>query len=126
MEMPVLHFVFCVLAAWMWAWLSRACDHSLGIAIFLQQRLGVLTPRPLYWLADRGRWLFAGGAAIAVAGHLSGFGAIALVVLLGIAVGLLTCIHAGMGRLLHPGLVGDAVRQLDHGGDEPEAPVPAA
>jgi hypothetical protein len=109
-----------LLAAWAWAWLTRVADRGLPAAILVQQRLGVYTPRQLYRVARRGRWLAAGAAA----GLLTGMGTAAAVGLLAVAVALLTYLHAGMAKLLQPRVVAAVIARLDEGG--PDEPLPAA
>ena len=116
-----------LLAAWTWACLAWVADHGLPTAIFLQQRVGAYTPRPLYRVARRGQWLAAGGAAVGVAGLLAGWGTGTAVGLLAVAVALLTYLLAGMGKLLRPRVVAAIVARLDAGGPGgPDEPLPAA
>src|SRR5262245_25207708 len=127
METSVLLVTLYLLAAWTWVCLAWVADHCLPTAIHLQQRVGAYTPRPLYRVVRRGRWLAAGGAAIGVVGLLAGWGTEAAVGLLVVAVGLLTYLLAGMSKLLHPRVASAIVARLDAGGPSgPDEPLPAA
>lgn len=130
METPVTLIVLYLLAAWAWVGLACVADYWLLATIRLQQRLGVSTPRPLYRVARRGRWLAAGGAAAGAAGLLAGWGTETAVGLLAVAVALLTYLLAGMGKLLHPRVVAGVLALQDRVvPDEPPdegEPLPAA
>jgi hypothetical protein len=127
METPVTLVALYLLAAWAWAWLVWVADRGLPVAILVQQRIGSYTPRPLYRLAGRGRWLAAGGVAAAAAGLLLGLGTVGAVGLLAVAFAVLTLLHAGMAKLLRPDVLEAVLARLDAGGrDEPGEPLPAA
>ena len=127
METSILLVTLYLLAAWTWACLVWVADHGLPTAIHLQQRVGAYTPRALYRVVRRGRWLAAGGAAVGVAGLLTGWGTEVAVGLLVVSVGLLTYLLAGMGKLLRPRVAAAIVARLDAGGpDEPDEPLPVA
>jgi hypothetical protein len=130
METSVLLVTLYLLAAWAWVCLVWVADHGLPRAILLQQRIGAYTPRTLYRVAGRGRWLAAGGAAVGVAGLMAGLGTETAVGLLVVAVALLTYLLAGMSKLLHPRVVAAILARLDSDGaagpDEPDGPLPAA
>jgi hypothetical protein len=113
-----------LLTAWTWACLAWVADRGLPRAILLQQRIGAYTPRPLYRMARRGRWLAAGGAAVGATGLLAGWGTGVALGLLAVAVALLTYLLAGMAKLLHPRVVAAILTLLDK--DGPDEPLPAA
>lgn len=123
METPVALVVLYLLAVWALGCVACVADYGLPAAIRLQQGIGAYTPRPLYRVARRGRWVAAGGAAVLAAGLLGGRGPEAAVGLLAVALVLLTYLLAGMGKLLHPRVVAAVLAHHDRG--EPDEPTPA-
>jgi hypothetical protein len=124
MEATALMVALYLLAAWTWVCIVWVADHGLPTAIRLQQRIGAYTPRKLYRVSRRGRWLAAGAATVGVAGLLAGWGTGAAVGLLAVAIALLTYLVAEMSKLLHPCVVAAVLLLLDKG--EPDEPLPAA
>jgi hypothetical protein len=126
METSVLLVALYLLAGWAWGCLVCVAEYWLPAAILLQQRIGAYTPRPLYRVARRGRWLAAGAAAVGAAGLLAGWGTGTAVALLAAAVAMLTYLLAGMGKLLHPRVLAAVLALTDKGGPgEPDEPLPA-
>ena len=124
MESPVTSIVLYLLAAWTWGCLACVAEYWLPAAIRLPQRIGAYTPRRLYRVARRGRWVAAVGVAVAAAGLLAGWGTGAAIGMLAVALALLTYLLAGMGKLLHPRVVTAVLALLDRG--DPDEPLPAA
>lgn len=126
MESVVVQIALYTVAVWAWVWLVSAARRDLPVAIYVQQNLGMPTPRSFYQLARRWRWLAAGGLiAIVVAGLVPEARAGVAVTALVVAVGLLTYIRQKMTRFLDPRVVSAVVR-APRRGDGPDEPLSAA
>lgn len=115
MELMSAQLALFAAAVWLWVWLIVMISRNIPVMTYIQQNLGVSTPRLFYRLVRARRWLVAGGAvAVGVACLLPEVRTAVLLGMFVVSAGLLTFAHIRSAKLLHPRVVKSVLGQL-HG-----------
>ena len=115
MELPATQLALLGAALWVWLWLVMTVRRNVPVMVFVQQNIGLSTPRLFYRLRTWRYGLLAGGVgAGAVAVVWGEARTVAAAGLFVVSAALLTLVHIRSAKLLHPRVVTSVFAQL-HG-----------